>query len=46
MAAYAVGQFEAVSVGADIVAYLERIDATLAAFPGRFGPGTPRATSI
>jgi uncharacterized protein (DUF1330 family) len=36
MTAYAVGQLEAVSVGADIVAYLERIDAMLAPFQGRF----------
>ncbi len=36
MTAYAVGQLEAVSVGADIVAYLERIDATLEPFQGHF----------
>ncbi|MBU0726209.1 MAG: DUF1330 domain-containing protein [Alphaproteobacteria bacterium] len=36
MTAYAVGYFEEVEMGPEIVAYLEGIDATLAPFGGRF----------
>jgi uncharacterized protein (DUF1330 family) len=36
MKAYAIGHFHEVNVGPAIVQYLERIDATLAPFGGRF----------
>ncbi len=36
MTAYAVAHLRSVTLGADIVSYLERIDATLAPFQGRF----------
>ena len=36
MQAYAVGQINAITMGPDIVEYLEQIDATLAPFGGRF----------
>ena len=36
MNAYAIAHLRSVNVGPDIVAYLERIDATLAPFGGRF----------
>ncbi len=36
MTAYAVAHLHAVAMGPDIVAYLERIDATLAPYDGRF----------
>lgn len=36
MTAYAVGHLRNVAMGPDIVDYLERIDATLAPFDGRF----------
>lgn len=36
MTAYAIGHLHDVNVGADIVAYLRRIDDTLAPFGGRF----------
>lgn len=43
MKAYAIGQLHKVDMGAAIVSYLERIDATLAPFGGRFiiHGGTP-----
>ncbi|WP_426959126.1 DUF1330 domain-containing protein [Muricoccus radiodurans] len=55
MTAYAVGQLHDVSMGPEIVAYLQGIDATLAPFGGRFiihgGPiqaleGTPAGDLI
>jgi uncharacterized protein (DUF1330 family) len=36
MTSYAIGHLRNVNMGADIVAYLETIDATLAPFQGRF----------
>jgi uncharacterized protein (DUF1330 family) len=36
MSAYAIGHLEQVDMGADIVQYLQTIDATLAPFGGRF----------
>ncbi len=36
MTAYAVAHLRSVTLGADIVSYLERIDATFAPFQGRF----------
>lgn len=36
MSAYAIGHLEQLKMGPDIVQYLERIDATLAPFEGRF----------
>lgn len=36
MSTYAVARLRDVAIGPDIVAYLERIDATLAPFGGRF----------
>lgn len=36
MSAYAIGHLTNVNMGPDIVAYLERIDATMAPFQGRF----------
>ncbi|QCQ90540.1 DUF1330 domain-containing protein [Rhodococcus sp. SGAir0479] len=36
MSAFAIGHLRSVDFGADIVEYLERIDATLAPFAGRF----------
>lgn len=36
MTAYAVGYLESVNMGPEIIEYLERIDATLAPFAGRF----------
>ncbi|MBZ6075404.1 DUF1330 domain-containing protein [Microvirga puerhi] len=36
MTAYAIGHLHNVTMGPDIVAYLEKIDATLAPFEGRF----------
>jgi uncharacterized protein (DUF1330 family) len=36
MTTYAIGNLRDVKMGPDIVAYLERIDATLAPFEGRF----------
>lgn len=36
MSAYAIGHLEQISMGTDIVQYLQTIDATLAPFGGRF----------
>jgi len=44
MATYAIGHLRDVALGADIITYLEHIDATLAPYGGRFlvHGGTPR----
>ena len=36
MSAYAIGHLEQIDMGADIVQYVQKIDATLAPFNGRF----------
>lgn len=36
MSAYAIGHLEQVNMGPDIIQYLEKIDATLAPYAGRF----------
>lgn len=46
MTAYAVGNFDPVEIGPNIVEYLERIDATLEPFGGRFLIHGARATEL